>query len=166
MALVAVKGAIFVSDYGILAALACIAAAACYGLAGVYIKKFAPFLKPLAIAGSSQLAAGIILIPFAFVSPIKGAVDTQVVLNVLGLSLLCSGIAYILYYRLISDVGPTKALTVTFLMPVFGLVWGGLFLQEVVNKQMITGCLFIVGGTTLVLFKSKAAVVEQVPTAR
>lgn len=73
----------------------------------------------------------------------------------LGLSILCSAVAYVLYFRLIADVGPTRALTVTFLMPVFGLIWGALFLREEITTQMILGCLLIVGGTALVLIKKK-----------
>jgi drug/metabolite transporter (DMT)-like permease len=70
---------------------------------------------------------------------------------VLGLSLLCSGVAYLLYYRLIADLGPTKALTVTFLMPVFGIAWGALFLGEGVRLAMLAGCASILAGTGLVV---------------
>ncbi len=67
--------------------------------------------------------------------------------NVLGLALVCSSIAYVLYYRLIADVGPTRALTVAFLMPAFGMVWGALFLDETITWPMIAGCALIIGGT-------------------
>ncbi len=71
--------------------------------------------------------------------------------NVLGLSLLCSAVAYLLYYRLIEDLGATKALTVTFLMPVFGMIWGSIFLHENISPAMIIGTLLILAGTSLVL---------------
>src|SRR5262249_9975857 len=118
--LVAVRGAVTVGEFGVWAAAACIGAAICYGLAGIFIKKFAPFLKPMAIAGASQLMAGIALLPLIPFSPIRGSVDSHIILNMLGLAILCSAIAYLLYYRLINDIGPARALTVTFLMPVFG----------------------------------------------
>lgn len=155
--LVAIKEAIVMGNLGILATLACLGAAMCYGLAGVYIKKFTPFLKPLAIAGASQLAAGLVLVPFLVIAPVRGTIDTPIVINMLGLSLLCSALAYVLFYKLVADVGPAKALTVTFLMPVFGLIWGVLFLQEKITLQMIFGCAFIITGTTLVLFKRKTS---------
>lgn len=150
---VAVKEAITISDFGILAALACLGAAICYGLAGIYIKKYTPFLKPLAIAGASQLAAGLALVPFIFISPIIGEVNLSVILNMLALALLCSGVAYILYFRLIVDVGPVKAATVPMIMPAFGLVWGVIFLKEIITLQMLAGCFLIIGGLILVLFK-------------
>ena len=67
------------------------------------------------------------------------------------LALVCSGVAYLLYFRLIADVGPTRALTVTFLMPAFGMLWGALFLHETITLAMIAGAALIVGGTLVVL---------------
>ncbi|AZZ35475.1 hypothetical protein CIK05_01220 [Bdellovibrio sp. qaytius] len=154
---VALKEAISISKFGMYAALACLGAAICYGLAGIYIKKFSPFLKPLAIAGASQLAAGLALVPFMFLNPIKGTVDFSIVLNMLALALLCSGVAYILYYRLIEDIGPVKAATVPMIMPAFGLLWGVIFLKETITLQMMIGCLFIMAGLILVLFKKNSA---------
>jgi drug/metabolite transporter (DMT)-like permease len=133
------------------AVVACLLAAACYGLAGIYIKKFASQVKPMAIAGASQLLAGLVLIPFAPLAPASGPTSLFIVLNVLGLAIFCSAIAYLLYYRLIAEVGPTKALTVTFLMPLFGMLWGSLLLGETVTLAMIAGCLLVLLGTVLVL---------------
>ena len=73
------------------------------------------------------------------------------VANLLALALLCSGVAYLLYYRLIRDVGPTRAMTVTFLMPALGMLWGVLFLGETVNATMFAGAALVVGGTAAVL---------------
>jgi drug/metabolite transporter (DMT)-like permease len=64
---------------------------------------------------------------------------------------VCSGVAYLLYYRLIADVGPTRAMTVTFLMPAFGLIWSVAFLAETVTLAMIAGAALIVAGTAAVL---------------
>ena len=69
----------------------------------------------------------------------------------LALALICSSVAYVLYYRLIADIGPTRALTVTFLMPVFGMLWGALFLGETITLPMIAGCALVIGGATTVL---------------
>lgn len=140
---------------GLMASLACVLAAICYALAGIYIKKISPFLEPMAIAGASQLAAGILLAPALIFFPIKGVINFDIILNILGLSLLCSAVAYILYYQLIENIGPTKALTVTFLMPVFGIAWGVIFLKEAISVQMIVGGIFILIGTWVVLKKKK-----------
>jgi len=66
-------------------------------------------------------------------------------------ALLSSGLAFLLYYRLIADVGPTKALTVTFLMPAFTMLWAALFLAETITMVMILGCALILAGTALVV---------------
>ena len=89
----------------------------------------------------------------------RALVTVGVVANTLGLALLCSAVAYLLYYRLIEDVGPTRAMSVTFLMPLFGMVWSVLFLQETITLPMIAGCALIVGGTTLVARPARHAAI-------
>jgi drug/metabolite transporter (DMT)-like permease len=133
------------------AVAACLGAALCYALAGIYIKRRAGGAKPMAIAGWSQAFAGAALLPLTPFAPLPGTVTPGVVANVLALALLCSAFAYLLYFRLIADVGPTRAMTVTFLMPVFGMVWSVLFLQETVTLPMIAGCALIVSGIALVV---------------
>ncbi|MCX6830342.1 MAG: DMT family transporter [candidate division Zixibacteria bacterium] len=130
---------------------ACTLAAICYGFTATYIKKFGRDLKPMGIAGGSQLMAGLLLIPAIPMAPLRGEVTLSVVAGILGFALLCSAIAYLLYYRLIADIGPTKALTVTFLMPAFGMLWGVLILKETVTLSMIVGAAMILLGTCLVL---------------
>ena len=87
-------------------------------------------------------------VPFAMPA---APVTSTIVANVLGLALVCSSIAYVLYYRLIADVGPTRALTVAFLMPVFGMIWGAVLLGETITLWMIAGCALIISGTVAVL---------------
>jgi drug/metabolite transporter (DMT)-like permease len=130
---------------------ACLGAALCYAASSVYMKKYAAAASPMAIAGWSQLAAGLAMLPLVPFAPVRGEVTPAVVANVLGLALLCSAIAYLLYYRLIADIGPTRALTVAFLMPMFGMAWGALLLDETITWPMIAGCALIVGGTFAVV---------------
>jgi drug/metabolite transporter (DMT)-like permease len=120
-------------------------------MSSIYMKKHAVGAKPLAIAGWSQVFAGLVLVPLVPIVPPSGALTPLVVANVLGLALVCSSIAYVLYYRLIADIGPTRALTVAFLMPAFGMVWGALFLGETITVPMIAGCALIIAGTAAVL---------------
>ena len=61
------------------------------------------------------------------------------------------GFAYLLYFRLIANVGPTRAVSVTFLVPVFGMLWGALYLGEAVTLPMLLGCTVILLGTALTL---------------
>jgi drug/metabolite transporter (DMT)-like permease len=144
------------SPAAVLAIAACLLATVCYGLAGIYVKKRAKDVKPLALAGGSQLLAGLLLFPFIALSPPRNGVSSRTALIIVVFALLCSAIAYVIYYRLISRVGPTRALTVTFLMPVFGMLWGALFLNEEITLGMIGGVVTILSGTFLVVAPSRA----------
>jgi drug/metabolite transporter (DMT)-like permease len=140
------------------ATAACLAASLCYALAGIYIKRHVAGAKPMAIAGWSQLFAGGVLLPLTLVAPARGPVTGMVVGNVLALALLCSAIAYLLYYRLIADLGPARAMSVTFLIPMFGMLWAALFLDETITLAMLAGCALIVGGTLLVVRPARRVV--------
>jgi len=143
-------GAVPASPWAIPAILACLLATICYALAGVYIKRRASEVKPRATAAGSQLVAGLVLLPVAVVARPPRAPSSEPILVLILFALLCSAIAYLIYYRLMADVGPTKALTVTFLMPVFGMFWGALFLGERIGASMIGGTVLILAGTYLV----------------
>lgn len=134
-----------------LAVAACLGAALCYALSGVYLKRRAAGVPPMAMAGASQLMAGLALLPLALARPPAGWPSPAVIGSVVALAVLCSAVAYLLYFRLMADVGPARALTVTFLMPVFGMAWGALFLGEAITPGMLAGCALVVGGTFLVL---------------
>jgi drug/metabolite transporter (DMT)-like permease len=134
-----------------LAVIACVLAPMCYGLAGVYIRTRASGAKPMAIAGGSQLFGGLALLPFVAVfPPAASSVDARIALIVITFALACSAVAYLIYYKLIADIGPTKALTVTFLIPVFAMLWGLALLREAVTWSMIVGAAIILVGTYLV----------------
>jgi drug/metabolite transporter (DMT)-like permease len=134
-----------------IAVVASLAAVLCYALAGVWIKRRARALPPIAMAGWSQLLGGLALLPIAVMAPVHGAITPTIVVNVLLLALVCSAVAYVLYFRLIADVGPTRAMTVTFLMPAFGMLWGWLFLDETITLPMLAGATLIVAGTAAVV---------------
>lgn len=140
-----------------LAALACVGAALCYGVAGAYSKKHSAGIPPPLLATGSQLAAALVLLPFLPLAPIRGEVGPLIVGVALGLALLCSAVAYLLYFRLIADLGPSKALTVTFLIPLFALAWGALFLGERISPVTVLGGGVVVLATFLVAFAQKAA---------
>lgn len=131
------------------AVLACIGATLSYGVAANYTKRFLSGIAPLAVATGSQLYAALMLLPAALAnwpSSMPGAAPWAAVI-VLGV--LCTGLAYFLYFRLIERVGPARAISVTFLVPAFGMFWGALLLDETVSLQMILGCLTILAGTAL-----------------
>ena len=138
------------------AVAASLGAVLCYALAGVWLKRRGAALQPMAVAGWSQLLGGLALLPLAAFAPVHGDITVPIAVNVLLLALLCSALAYILYFRLIADVGPTRAMTVTFLMPAFGMLWGWLFLDETITIPMLAGAALIVGGTAAVLRPAQA----------
>jgi drug/metabolite transporter (DMT)-like permease len=148
-------GPIAASPAVVLAVLACIGATACYALAGVYIKKRAGKIAPRALTVGSLIAASVVVMPFLPAPPPVAAFTWQVALAVLGISLLCSAAAYLIYFRLIADVGPTRTFTVTFLIPVFGTLWGALFLDEPVGFATLASGAVIVIATALVLEAGK-----------
>lgn len=136
-------------------------AAACYGLTSTYtrhVKSVDPFNNAHGSMWGATLAL-LFVIPFF---PIQVTSDIDVIAAVVILGVLCSGVAYLLYFRLVNDVGAPSALTVTFLVPVFGVLWGCLFLDETIGWHTLVGALTVVGGTMLVtgfslkrLFKEK-----------
>ena len=128
---------------------ACLLATLCYAIAGSFTKKYMPNMPPLVSSTGSQLGASLALtvpavlaMPSAMPSPKAWAA-----LIILGVA--CTGIAYILYFRLVNRAGPAKALTVTFLIPVFALVYGVAFLNETVTWGMMMLGGVVVFGTAL-----------------
>jgi drug/metabolite transporter (DMT)-like permease len=94
------------------------------------------------------------LLPITFFAPPLhpiATIPTAAWLAVLGLAVVSTTFAFILYYRLIADVGPVKAITVTLLVPVFGMIWGIAFLGEPVTPGRIAGCAIILAGCSLIL---------------
>jgi drug/metabolite transporter (DMT)-like permease len=144
----------------LLAVLAGVVAALCYGIAAAYSKKKASTLPAPQMATGSQIGAMLVLLPFLPLSPMRGEVTTFIVVSACALALLCTAVAYFIYFRLIADLGPSKALTVTFLIPLFALVWGALFLHETINLNTLIGCALVVLATWLVVFQGRAAPVK------
>jgi drug/metabolite transporter (DMT)-like permease len=103
------------------------------------------------MAVGSQLGASLLLLPLIPVVPPFSLPSVGVLICVVLLGLGSTGLAYLLYFRLIVDVGPAKALTVTFLIPIFGVMWGALFLGEQITFSELVGCAIILVGTSLVL---------------
>ncbi len=129
------------------ATLACLGAALCYGVASVYVKRRMADTPSFAIALYSQFTAAAVLAPALPFVPRPGPLTPLVVGNALALALASTALAYLLYFRLIATIGPARALTVTFLVPVFGVLWGFLFLGEPVSANALSGCALILGGT-------------------
>ena len=132
-----------------LAAATALGAAFCYGIASLYAKQ-ARSVEPLANAHGSMWAAALWLLPPAFFFMPATLPGQDILLAVAVLGVVCSGVAYLLYFRLIAEIGAAPALTVTFLIPLFGVLWGWLFLAESVGWHTLAGALIVIVGTALV----------------
>ena len=131
------------------AVAACLAACLCYGYNGVLMKRHAE-VPSRGFAVGGQLAAALMLLPLAPFSPPTAAIGALEISNLLALALLGNALGFVLYFRLIADIGATRALTVTYLMPFFGLLWGMLFLGETLPASALAGGVLILTGTVLV----------------
>jgi len=131
------------------AVLACLGATTCYALAASFTKKHVPPLPPLVTATGSQIGATLALaVPAVWWRP-EHLPDLHGWAALLALGVLCTGVAYILYFRLIERAGPARALTVTFLIPVFAVVYGVLLLGESVTLWMLMCGAIVLAGTAL-----------------
>ena len=136
-----------------LASLAAVTAAFLYGLSGAYMRKRTREAPAQGMAMGTQLAAGVVFLPLFAFSPPSVEPSFTLAATVLVFALLCNALAYIIYFRLVADVGATGALTVTYLIPVFGVAWGAIFLQEAITPQMLAGAALVILGTFFVLKK-------------
>jgi len=136
-------------DGAAIAIAAGLLASFCYGIAANYSKKHVGELSSLSIATGSMLAASLFLLPGAIFNWPQQAISADAWISVVALGTLSTGVAYILYFRLIRHVGPAKAITVTYLLPVFAVFWGAVVLSEQVSLAMVVGAAIIFMGTAL-----------------
>ena len=129
---------------------AMLAASLAYALGSVYAKRTFADSPPLAIASGQLTAAAMLMLPLAAVSAPEQSPSTIVVLSVLGLALPSTAVAYMLYFRLIANVGPTSTSTVTLLVPLFGLLFGVVLLDEPVGVGTLGGLVLILSSVTLI----------------
>ena len=131
------------------AVMACLLACLCYGISASFTKRYLTGIPPLVTATGSQIGATLgLALPALWLWPAKTP-GLSAWLAVLAVGVLCTGVAYVLFFRLIANVGPAKALTVTFAVPVFAILYGGLFLGEALTPWMVGCGLVIVCGTAL-----------------
>lgn len=131
------------------AVLACLGATLMYGLAANVSKKWLTAVPPMVVATGSQVSAAVVLAPLGLLAwPAQPVTQTAWMAGV-ALGVFCTGLAYLLYFRLIANVGPANAIAVTFLIPLFAVLWGGIFLGERLTLAMIGGGALILLGTSL-----------------
>ena len=138
----------------LLAASFSVIATAIYGYTIVFTKVKLKEASPLGTAAGTLVMAAVALagvVPFARPPHPLASIPPMAWIAMLGLALVSTTVAFIFYYRLIADVGPVKAITVTLLVPVFGMIWGVAFLGEPVTPGRLAGCAIILAGCSLIL---------------
>jgi len=138
----------------LLAASFSVLATAVYGYTIVFTKVKLKGASPLGTAAATLLMAAAALafvVPFSPPPHALTDIPTMAWIAMLGLALVSTTVAFIFYYRLIADVGPVKAITVTLLVPIFGMLWGILFLHEPLTPGRVAGCVVILMGCSLIL---------------
>jgi drug/metabolite transporter (DMT)-like permease len=141
-----------------LAAGAGLGATLLYGIAANYTKRYLTGVDALTVATGSMIGATVVLVPLAAIYWPATPVSLHAWGAVIALGVACTGVAYMLYFHLIATVGPARAITVTFVIPIFGILWGALFLAESVSPGMLEGGVVILIGTALA-----TGVVKRIP---
>ncbi len=141
--------AVIIGKDAFLPIVAAIMAAFSYGIATNYAKN-APQVEAFDNAHGSMWASAVIVLPLLPFFPFRESPNLDILTAVVLLGVVCTGLAYLLYFRLIADLGPSSALSVTFLIPVFGIIWGHLFLDEAIGLNTLVGMILVVSGTMLV----------------
>ncbi|HPW04807.1 MAG: DMT family transporter [Dokdonella sp.] len=127
------------------------AAAAMYAYIALYVRQYPLGVDPLVMAAASQLGAAFVILPLGIHSLPTELPSLQVLACLLVLGIVCTGVAYLLYFRLLSDVGSEKAVTNTFLVPLFAQLWGALFLDEHLTAFGAIGFALVLLAVALVL---------------
>lgn len=134
----------------VLATLSSLGAALCYAVGGVFAKRAFEGVSNMSMSIGQLAGATVVMTPFMVVDPPHDMPPTDAILALLALAIFSTVFAYRLYYYLIISAGPTKALTVTLLVPVFGVIWGAILLNEPISPGMIVGLVVILLSVGLV----------------
>lgn len=144
---------------------ACVLATISYAAAAILARKKLADVDPGALAAGSQLGATLVLLPpvLWFWPSLTPSLSSWAA--ALALGVICTGLAYLLYFRLLARTGPVNAASVTLLVPIFATVWGALFLSEPITMRLIVGGAIVLLGTALALglirLRPKAPVAEK-----
>jgi drug/metabolite transporter (DMT)-like permease len=133
-----------------LAIAAVLLAAVFYSLAGVYAGKFFEGVSAYEMAVGQQVSTVLLLFPLVLVAPPQDWTSGRAWACLIALGVLCTGLAYLLFFYLIRSVGPTRTMTVAYLVPLFGTAWGAMFLGEDLNLSMLLGMAVILLSVGLV----------------
>ena len=136
-------------------ALAGTIAAFLYGVAANLVKRQLAGLPPVGIAGATLVASALMLAPFGIANWPAASISAPAWGSAVAIGVVCTGVAYALYFRLIRRVGPARAVTVTYLVPLFAVAWAWLILGEPLTPTMAIAGALILGGVALAQSRPK-----------
>jgi len=124
----------------------CLAGSFCYAFSGVFIQKYCININKMVLIGWSLIFGTILLLPISLFNLPTSFPSNNAILSVLWLGVVSTGLSFIGYVRLIEKVGAVKTSTVAYFLPVFGIIWGNIFLDELVSFFIIVGCIMVLIG--------------------
>jgi drug/metabolite transporter (DMT)-like permease len=151
VALIVNLGPVALDARTVLATLVGVLGAALWGWAGIVIKQRSGRVPPMSLAAGSIAFAALVMLPLWTQMPPPASWSVEACLALLALGALCSGVAYLPFFTLIRDIGPSRTLTVGLAIPVLGTLWGWLFLGETVTLGMLAGIALVLSALALVL---------------
>lgn len=137
------------SSFLLLPVLTGVLATFSYALTGNYARRFVPEVPSLAMAGGSQCFSFLCLLPFMLWFWPEQSISTRTWVSMAALGIICTGFALIMYFHLLKRIGVANTVLVTYMAPVFAMLWGKLVLQEAITLQMLGGAAFILSGIAL-----------------
>lgn len=154
-------GALVLDAHVLLAASACLFAAACYAVSSIIVRKTGHSLDgrhihPIAMATGSMVWGALVMLPLLPLVLPPAWPSIRTVLSVTSLAVLSSGVAQALFIPLIVRIGPTRAMSVAFLIPLFSMLWAYVFLGEPVGLATLAGAAIVLLAMGLVLSASHA----------
>src|SRR5215211_901502 len=149
----------------VLAVLACLAAAFAYGIGANLVRVRFADEPPLTLAIGQQLGAAAVLLPLVPAVPLRAGPDAVDVACLLALALASTGVAYLLYFRLLGELGATGGMTVIYVVPVFGVLWAALFLGEAIHVSTLVGGAVILLSVWLITRRPAAPVAARAAAA-
>jgi len=151
VALIVNLGPIELTWHTAAAAVAGMTGAALWGWAGVVIRQRTGRVPAMSLAAGSIVYAAILLSPTWAEVPPLAAWTPGATFALVALGLLCSGLAYLPFFTLVRDIGPTRTLTVGLTVPVLGILWGWLLLGETITLSMLGGAALVLAALVLVM---------------
>ncbi len=137
--------------------MAALGACLCYAISSNLAKRYLSDINPITTAASGLLASGVVMLPVVIISFPQTTISWTAWGSVVAIAVLSTAVAMIIFYQLIQLIGPTKTVTVTLFIPLFGIFWGVLLLDETVSSQMFLGTVVILSGTALTILHRKSS---------